>query len=141
MLFYTHLTFALLLGLYFMPEKVLLVLLGSMIPDIDNTHSKINRKLRFTRIFSYLFKHRGFCHSIWFGIGLFMFLSYFLPNYSLPILFGYISHLIIDSLTKQGINYLYPVARFQIRGFIETGMGGEKLVLIFLIICIVSMII
>ena len=137
MLFYTHLTFALLVGLYFMPDKLILVLIGSMIPDVDNVHSKINRKLRVTKIFSYLFKHRGFCHSLWFALGLFIFLNHFLPSYAGAILLGYSSHLVIDSFTKRGINYLYPVARFHVRGFIETGLGGEKLVLVLLLVCIV----
>lgn len=137
MLFYTHLAFALLIGLYFMPSQILFILLGSIIPDIDNTHSWINRKLYITRIFSFLFKHRGFCHSLWFGLGLFILLSYILPNYSGAILLGYCSHLLIDSITIQGINFLNPIAIFHVRGFIETGKGGEKLILVLIIVGIV----
>ncbi len=130
MLLYTHLAFAFLVGLYFIPNQIIFVLLGSVIPDIDNTHSWVNRRLKITRIFSYLFKHRGFCHSLWFGLGLFILLSYFIPTYAGAILIGYCSHLVMDSFTKHGVNYLYPISRFHVRGFIETGMGGEKLVLI-----------
>ena len=136
MLFYTHLAFALLTALYLMPQQIFLVLLGSMIPDIDNVHSKINEKLKITKLFGYLFKHRGFCHSLWFALLLFITISYLAPNIAGPILVGYISHLIIDSITKQGIDYLAPIASFKVKGFIETGMAGEKMVLISIILTI-----
>lgn len=130
MLFYTHLAFALLAALYLMPQQILMVLIGSMIPDIDNLHSKINKSLQITKLFSYFFKHRGFCHTLWFGVLLFCILSYFLPQHAGALLLGFASHLFIDSFTKQGINYLHPIANLKISGFIETGMGGEKLVLV-----------
>ena len=136
MLFYTHLTFAFLVGIYLIPSQILLVLIGSMIPDIDNANSRVNRGLKITTIFSYLFKHRGFTHSIWFGFGLFILLNSILPQYTFALVLGFASHLVIDSITKKGINFLYPVARFHVSGFIETGKGGEKLILILLIIAI-----
>jgi membrane-bound metal-dependent hydrolase YbcI (DUF457 family) len=136
MLFYTHLAFALLTALYFMPEQILLVLLGAMIPDIDNMHSTINRKLYFTRLFTYFFGHRGFCHTLWFGLVLFIIISYLMPKYAGAVLLGFASHLVADSLTKYGVNYLHPIATFRINGFIETGKGGEKLVLIGIILMI-----
>ena len=129
MLFYTHLTFAFLVGLVFMPAQIIWVMLGALIPDIDNPSSKINNTLKLTKIFGYAFKHRGFCHSVWFGIIVFLFFQWLIPKYALGIFLGFISHIVLDGLTSSGIQYFYPLKSLNLKGFIATGSIGEKLVL------------
>ena len=40
--------------------------------------------------------------------------------YFVPFLVGGLAHLFLDSLTLQGINFLYPW-QFHVKGFIQTG--------------------
>jgi inner membrane protein len=122
-------------------------LLGAAVPDIDNVSSPAWRhKLmpwegKASREF--LEGHRNLSHSV-LGLGLFYFVLKLLltvihiPNLDLiPVttafLLGMLSHLLTDSLTEQGVPWLYPVPWKM--GFppikkvrIKTGKWFEKLV-------------
>lgn len=131
MLFYTHVAFGFLAGLLakpFFPSGntylyYLFVFLGSILPDIDERKSIISQKTSlFSWIIHILFKHRGIFHSLWFAL-LFSAVVYYITGYTYAFAFfiGYMSHILADGLTKQGVNVLHPFAKFHIRGFIETG--------------------
>lgn len=100
-------------------------LVGGLTPDIDQPTADLWRKLPAGTIFGkilspFLGGHRFISHSI-LGILLFGFLSkYLLTLASHTILvnmnivwwsfmIGYISHLVMDTFTKEGIPWLFPI--------------------------------
>ncbi len=125
--------------------------LGGLWPDIDASDAKIGHigigrgpnKIKpfriFTLIFSTLFKHRGWVHSL-LGLGVFTFLlSFILINFTewdyviLPFCFalGYLSHLLSDSITYSGVPLFFPLYRKKIHVVpeslrIETGSTVEN---------------
>jgi inner membrane protein len=166
MLWRTHLAFGILFALVVAPfvniqNKIIFILLvgiGSLLPDVDHDKSKINRicpvtrifpiffdvdhdksKINricpVTRIFPIFFKHRGFFHSlfpailIWFGFALLG-----LDWVGLSIAYGYVSHLFTDGFTLSGVNLLYPVSKWIIKGPVRTGNFFEFLLLIIVVV-------
>jgi len=103
---FTHAIFAVALYRLFFPLdliSVILICLGSLAPDIDHPYSVLGRY----NVFASLMKHRGFMHTIP------ALLLWFIPFIVVPKLYlyfawGYVLHLIGDSLTKTGIMWLYP---------------------------------
>jgi inner membrane protein len=93
---------------------------AALLPDLDNTESTIEN-IRFggyrllkgpAFIIDKLFKHRGFLHSL-LSVALLAFvLLGFLPQIPIEIhitiLLGYVSHLVTDSMTPEGIPWFYP---------------------------------
>ncbi|MEA3430712.1 MAG: metal-dependent hydrolase [Nanoarchaeota archaeon] len=147
MLAKTHLAFGFLFGLVLMPflsvgNKYIyfvIVLIASLLPDIDSPTSKASRKLgfvgKFTRIFT---KHRGIFHSVWIPFVLSAGLWYLVgTNYAVAFFVGYGSHLFIDGFTKAGINFLHPFSTLRLQGFVETGSVVETFVFTLFIILIV----
>lgn len=142
MMFYTHLTFSLLVGLlasvffgigqlYF----IVLVVLFGLIPDIDTHKSKVGKKIPIISfILKIIFGHRGIFHSVFIPILLFFAFSY-LGFYlmGLAVLLGYLSHILLDALTPSGVKLFWPF-RFKMKGFIKTNSILEKI--LFLILCI-----
>ena len=139
MLFHTHLmiglVFFLLLKDYFTGGNeilfLILVLLGSIFPDIDDGKSKMKKASGIIgSIISYLFKHRGIFHSIFMGLGLFvLFIVFWNSYYAFAILIGYGSHLFGDIITPMGLKLFYPLSDFKIRGPIRVGGLGEWVIL------------
>tara|TARA_B100000315_G_scaffold253236_1_gene291656 strand:- start:1008 stop:1373 length:366 start_codon:yes stop_codon:yes gene_type:complete len=99
------------------------VLLASVLPDIDKSNSKVGSKIKpISFLIEKIFGHRKLFHSLFLWGIISVFVWYFLDKgYAGAILIGTTSHLIADGLTKQGVNFLYPVSQFRIAGFIETG--------------------
>ncbi len=137
MLAKTHIAFGVLAGLVTLKFAdisnpllfIVLVVLGVFLPDIDHAKSKINNTLKITKIIPLFFSHRGFFHSI-FAAGLvFVLLSWWLGFiYGFGLFVGYVSHLLSDALTVQGVNFLHPVAQFRIRGPVKTGTLSEIII-------------
>ncbi|MTT31296.1 metal-dependent hydrolase [Terrilactibacillus sp. BCM23-1] len=106
--------------------------LGSLLPDICHSGSKIGRKLpvlaRLIRIF---FGHRTMTHSLLFLI-IIGYLGYrFVPYSDLTtgLMIGIISHLILDAATKQGIKLLFPLSMsIKLPITTHTGSRTEKLI-------------
>ena len=128
--------------------------IGSLAPDVDHPNSTINNKFLFTRLFAFIFKHRGITHSALIG-SMASLLAYFtLVNESnndwvhwawLGLSLGYASHLVADSLTPKGIPALYPLSNqaFQcplVPFTIPTGSNKERLVF-FLVLMYASVLI
>lgn len=141
MLARTHLVFALLIGLltfkYFNLNPILFIavtVLVSSLPDIDHPKSKIGRRIKILSYpINFIFGHRKLFHSIFAAIGLSFAIWYLFGSYYIPFFIGFVSHLIGDALTVQGVNFIYPFKEFRIKGFITTG-GFLENVLFFVFI-------
>lgn len=150
MLFLTHLllgiiSFLLIKG-YLVGNQIiilLLILLGSILPDIDEENSRINKWGGILgKIIAFFSKHRGMFHSLLFAVGLSAILGYFWAwNYGLALFIGYLSHLIGDALTPMGVQVFYPFLKFRIKGPIKTGGLMEVLVVIILVLGILKMLV
>jgi len=130
--------------------------LGGIAPDIDQPTAPLWRNLpeghAIGRVFGKLLGgHRFLSHSL-LGLALFGWLTYVLLGWLQPImphvdgrlvwyafLIGYISHLAMDSLTKEGVPWLLPLPfKFGLpplrRSRITTGKAGETLLLLPLLV-------
>ncbi len=141
----THIAFGVFIGsimFYFGIPLPYVILVGFMafFPDIDWLMDKIwlNKNGIVKRIWLKVFKtksiHRTFLHNIWCMIFLMVVLGYF-SSWDLytiiSVFFGYISHLIMDSLTVSGVYWLWPYGfssrKFFINGKFVTGRAIEKI--------------
>ncbi len=139
----THLLFAILLTLLFgkllhipvlSSESILFVFLGSLLPDIDHPHSYINRKSWKILFLSGITSgHRGWTHSF-LGVVAFTILFHFVTlkyhlniTYTYLFFFGYLSHLISDSLNPSGIAWFWPKKKKYGIDLIKTGSFEETL--------------
>jgi inner membrane protein len=143
---YTHLAFGFFSGLLLMDyfsigNKYLffvLVLFGAILPDIDTPNSKISHKIPvIPKVLNVFSKHRGIFHSVFIAILLGLFVSYFSKAYGIALFLGYGSHLLIDGLTKKGVNLLHPISKLRISGPIETGKLWELVLLVVIVAGIV----
>ncbi|MBD3361317.1 metal-dependent hydrolase [Candidatus Woesearchaeota archaeon] len=147
MMYHTHLVFGLLFALlvlaFINPANkyifLAVVVLAALLPDIDHENSKINSKIPGLRFLSKVFGHRGFLHSIWIPLALWLIIDFgFHSRYGSAVFIGYLSHLFSDGLTRSGINIVHPFKQLRIQGFIETGSVLEHLVFFFTsVLCIV----
>ena len=142
-MFRTHLAFSLLIALliitfFNIQDKIyfmIILVLASSFPDIDSDKSKIGRRFPiFSKLINLFFGHRGIFHSIFPPlILLFTFWYFDLFYIGLAIFIGYLTHLIADSITLEGINFLYPFSSFRIKGLIRTGSLIESLLFFILL--------
>ncbi len=140
-MFKTHFLFALFLSLltinYFGLSPIfyiLILLFAGSLPDIDHYKSKIGRKLFIISfLINFIFGHRKLIHSVIFATILAIVIRVFFGLYWIPFYIGYLSHLFLDSLTKQGVYLFYP-SNFRIHGFIKTNGIIEKVFLVFLLV-------
>jgi inner membrane protein len=142
MLAKTHVAFGILAGLLTLKFAVIqnqllfiaLVILGVFLPDVDHSESKVNRTLKVTKVIPFFFSHRGFFHSIFAAALVFAAVWYWLGFiYGFGLFVGYLSHLLSDALTVSGVNFLHPVAKFKIRGPVQTGTIVETIVFLLVI--------
>lgn len=145
MMYYTHLAFGFLVSLlainiFDISNRllfVLIVLLFSIFPDIDERKSKIGKKYKFaSRIINFLFGHRGFFHSIYIPLILYFIFYNIINEIGIAVLVGYFSHLLMDAMTRQGIMPLYPIINRKINGFIKTNSLSEKILFLIIILLI-----
>ena len=139
MMIITHAAFAILLGLLAVKMLVLpvqplvfiaIMLLGSLMPDIDSGTSLIGKRFKLGSLF---FKHRGMVHSIIFmtGFSIAVFLVTKNIYYFLAFAMGYFSHLVMDSMTPTGIMFWWP-GKARVRGSINTtGLIDISLFIVF----------
>lgn len=142
----THLAIGILLALLLAPfipipsllVFVLLVAIGALLPDIDHESSTVNKICPVTKIIPMFFKHRGFFHSIFppaILLGLFWSFGELFAGLSLSL--GYVSHLLSDSLTRMGVNFLYPLSLWRMQGPLETGRLTETIIFFVVLVLIV----
>ncbi len=138
-MFKTHFLFSLFLALlifnYFSLNPYLFILIlvvAGSLPDIDHAKSFIGRRLFIISwLVNLFFGHRKFIHSIFFATVLSLVIRIFFGNYWIPFYLGYLGHLFLDSLTKQGLYVFYP-SNFKIHGWIKTNGLMEKVFLLIL---------
>ncbi len=139
-MFKTHLAFGFLAALFSLQylnpgNQVLffiLVMIGACLPDIDHPKSKLGK---YFKPIGWLFEHRGFFHSIFMLVILSLAVLYFFNwFYTSAIAIGFLSHLISDAITIQGIMPFHPLSRFRLRGFIETNSIFETIIFIALVV-------
>ena len=143
MIFLTHLLFAIAavqyLGRFFgIPtsglEGVAAIAIAaafSSLPDADLVKSKSGKLLQpFSLMFSFLFRHRGFLHGLIFAAVVYFTVRYLAGEWSAAAAaLGFLSHLALDALTKEGIMPFSPLLKWKIRGPLKTGGLMEKLIL------------
>ena len=87
-------------------------------------------------IFLYLFSswiiniilgHRGVIHSIWIPLALYIFIVPFSMWVALALSLGYLSHLVADSFTLDGVPFFWPFTK-RVSGFIRTGSMLENII-------------
>lgn len=148
MMFITHVSFALFLGLLITSKLALpvdqyvflaIILFTSLLPDIDSAHSLLGSKVK---ALSLAFRHRGIIHSLFvmtiFGIILLL----ITPNlyYLLALVIGYFSHLMLDSLTPKGIPLFWPSKKRLNGSFKTTGLIDWLLLMAFFILDVILLI-
>jgi membrane-bound metal-dependent hydrolase YbcI (DUF457 family) len=106
-------------------------ILATMIPDIDNKFSKIGH-YKLSRIFNFFVKHRGITHSFSFLFIISCLIFLFFKEILFAFVFGYSLHLLADSLTIKGIMPLYPLKK-RLKGKIKTGGIIENLIFVILL--------
>jgi inner membrane protein len=142
-MYYTHLAFGTLIALvsidfFDIQNKLIFTLIAvlfSIFPDIDDTQSRVGKENKLiSRIINFIFGHRGFFHSIY--IPLILFFVFYNINNELgaAVLVGYISHLFIDGLTKNGIKPFYPLINRKINGFFKTNSISEKIFFLIMVL-------
>ena len=132
----THMALGFLAGILLFPVFnanwllfVPLVTFGALLPDVDHKSSKINRMLPVTRWVPGFFKHRGFFHSVFPPVIIYIIFYYLnLTMIGLPLAIGYLTHLGSDCLTRLGCNLLHPVSKFRIQGFVYTNGMMELII-------------
>jgi len=139
------------LNLYTLFAAVIGNVVGALVPDMDQAGNRLWDLLPagdslgkiFRRIF---YKHRTITHSLLGFVAIFKLLGWLLPKFLNPsfidpnivftsIMVGYISHLVADSLTEEGLPLFFP---FKLKvGFppisswrIKTGGWFENLVVL-----------
>jgi inner membrane protein len=122
MIFLTHLAFALLISIFWANTFILeipayqfvsILLFASIFPDIDIGTSVIGKHFK---VINFFLQHRGIVHSVFFmTICAIVISSYKAPEYALPFVIGFISHLILDCMTPSGLHLFWP-SKICIRG-------------------------
>jgi len=141
MMYRTHIAIGLFLAFLFMPSvkfKIIflpIILICSLLPDIDCTHSYLG-KHRIFRPLQWVIKHREFLHSFTFCYLLTLLLVLYFPIFALPFFLGYGGHLFADAFTIEGIKPFWPKEE-KMEGKIKT--GGKIEVILFYTISIVDL--
>ena len=134
----THIAFGFLAGVLLHPYIggdpflfYLLIAIGALLPDVDHQGATINNLIPVTKVIPVFFKHRGFFHSIF--PALILYAGFWVTGRELlaiPLVIGYAAHLISDSITIMGVNFLYPFSRFILKGPLKTGTIQEHVVFV-----------
>ncbi len=143
----THLAFALLVALIldaFVEVNVFLfyplILLGALLPDVDHKNSTINKWFPVTKWVPWFFEHRGFFHSVWPAVALFV--LFHLAGFTTAgvyITTGYFAHLVSDGFTKMGVNLFWPVTKWRLRGLIQVNTLQEWVFFVVVLVGIVAL--
>jgi len=135
MKWYTHVVFSFLISILFKFDflMILVCVFASLLVDIDTPKSKIGEKVKvFSWILNKVFGHRKLFHSMFFAAILSIFIWIFSFKIAFAFFIGYLSHLLIDCLTKEGVMLFYPL-KLKFKGFIRTGGILEHILLIILV--------
>jgi len=111
---------------------------GSLFPDIDTTTSNMGRTLYpISFVISKLTRHRGFTHSFAMAALLYIGLSYSFSwlsdhyNITIPLsaalafVGGHVSHILVDTFNKRGVQLLWPLNWFMKLSLFKSGVFFE----------------
>lgn len=116
-------------------------IIGSLLPDIDHTRSKISRSSAVTQVASFAVsaatKHRGFFHTPLFVLILAVALNTCIPllplnavhetaqTISYGLIPGMLSHLLLDTCNPGGIMWLFPFSKkhYHVLSIKTSGLG------------------
>lgn len=142
MRFRTHLIFSFLIGLLIINSFniqnriifIIILLIASALPDIDSYKSKIGKKIKpISFLINLFFRHRGIFHSVFVLILISLLIMLVSNEIAAAFFIGYLSHLILDSLTPKGVMFFYPFSKRRTKGFIRTGSLFENILFILLL--------
>jgi inner membrane protein len=141
MLLRTHLVFSVfiyfLIIRYFVIGSPLLffifLILATSFVDIDSRKSKIGKKWYF-RPLQWFVRHRGMVHSLFFAILLSLIIAGVHQWAGIGFFVGYLSHLFMDILTKQGIGIFWPLSNWKIGLWVRSGGVVEEILFVLLLL-------
>ena len=145
MLFKTHITFGIFIYLLFFSyfQRPLLTLMGFLIGiiivDLDSRSSTFGKKWYFRPI-QWFTKHRKALHTIFFGIIITSIIATASIEIGVGFFLGFMSHLILDSLTIRGIKPLHPLTQKKISGYIRSGGIAEDILFVFFLISDIALV-
>ena len=134
----THLAIGIFFGLlllqYFENKWIfiLMVVVGTIFPDLDSSYSTYGRHLIF-RPFQIFTKHRGLIHSFTFAVLSSALIYIFWKSPAIGFFVGYSIHLLADCFTLSGVRIFWPL-NFKVKGFLKTGGVVDELLFIILVI-------
>lgn len=99
--------------------------MAALFPDIDTANSVIGLKVRpLSALINHIFGHRKLFHAplVYLALGVALYSALPLKLF-LSIAGGVLSHLLLDSITRRGIPWLYPFRR-EAFGITPIGAGG-----------------
>lgn len=97
------------------PVCLIFLVLGFLLPDCDSQKSMLGR------FFYVPIEHRTWTHTIW-VILLFSIIGiFFKPFFCLA--FGYFTHLLVDSPSRCGVCWLYPISKYKNYGHAKIKKG------------------
>lgn len=139
MLLRTHLVFSILIWILAFDYLVhpwmflLFLVFATAIIDVDSRKSRAGRKWYF-RLLQLFVSHRGMFHTIIFGLIVSVVL--FLANQSAGLGFfvGYLSHLLLDLFTLQGIMLFYPFSKKRVGFGVKSGGLIEEILFVLLLL-------
>lgn len=145
MMYRTHIAFSVLVGLLSLEFfditnpflYFFIVIMSSMIADIDIPQSKIGRKAGVVSwLIEKLFGHRGVLHSLYPVVVIYILFFWVFEWHliGLGVIVGYLSHIFIDLFNKEGIVLLPPFRWSRVRGFITSGGIVDYVLFILLIV-------
>ena len=146
MMFLTHLLFGILAGIIgcdFLNCNNLVLFIStaavfSSLPDIDHLGSKISRILPpFAIVAKLFFKHRGFTHSIFPALLLYIIVASVSKELAAAVMIGYLSHILLDATTKKGIAPFTPFSKLKINGILKTNSFAERIMMFAILSAIV----
>ncbi|WP_076414932.1 metal-dependent hydrolase [Shewanella sp. UCD-KL12] len=107
--------------------QVLMIIMGSLLPDLDHPGSTIGKRVLFISIpLSAFFGHRQITHSLWPFVGVLLLFGadgLMSNEIVLCIAIGYASHLFADILTDSGIPFFWPL-QYRFKSLIPAKTGG-----------------
>ncbi|MFH1053374.1 MAG: metal-dependent hydrolase [Candidatus Woesearchaeota archaeon] len=150
-MFITHLLFSLMIGLLLLRVNILnltgtinemifffMVVIGGVISDLDQPRSKVGKEFGiFSKIINFFLGHRGIVHSIIFGLVISAIFYIVNTSAALGFFIGFLGHILLDSMTKEGIILFRPVCNIRIKGICKTGGLLELIGVVFLIVFLV----
>ena len=136
-MFFSHIAFSFIFSRFFETDLVLLML-GSIFPDVDNTNSILGKYLPdFSNYLNNKFGHRGMLHSILIPLTI-LAVSFAVESSInkkvLSFCIGILSHLLLDLFSSSGLKILYPLEKKF--SFFERGIGSNFDLLLSLSLCV-----